>query len=351
MRLIGAGTPVLRHYGYSEDGGVQPGDIRFFATDPGPGWRPLGRDMTSWEVTRLGGYAYVIQKIVRAGGEWLIPGPGAGTIYSSTDLSAWVGRVAGSGGMGLIGAAYGVERYVLIGANHTNIVVGTTLASLAAYAAPYNWCHSIKFGLNKFFLGCSSGRIATSATCLSGSWTVVAIPGVNADIVDFAFGPGNTVVAVGGDQIIISTDGGGSWSVSSINLFTTNGAAIKGVACGNAAWVLVGARGLAARSTNLVTWVQATTGLTADDTIVGVAFEKDLFALASYQPAQLRTSTTGEVWLPRKLDSGTRVITSIASADGRFATSGGSTPSPYNGEIATWNASIPLDKTPYIRTS
>ena len=224
------------------------------------------------------------------GGTTLVAVGNTGTILSSSDGLAWTSQSSGTTNR-LDDVAFGNGAFVTVGVSGTIKVsaTGATWASPTNPPATSNNLRGVKFGNAQFTAVGDGGVVATSPD--GNVWTLRSTGTMQS--FGTAFGAGVQVAVGNTPGIMSSADGGATWTSRNTGVATTG---YSDVLFANSRFVAVGTSGLAATSTDGLTWTQAPAFTT--DSLNGLSFAGGTF-IAVGASSNYYVSSDGVTWTAR----------------------------------------------------
>lgn len=218
-----------------------------------------------------------------------------GFLSTSPDGSTWTERSSGFSTSAIYAAIY-AGKWVICG-DVDKIATSTDGLSWTAYSGTLgasDIARALTYGNGVYVVAGNSGKLSTSATALSASWTARTSQFAGDVIRGLAYGlvgATHTFVAVGDSgKISSSTDGSAAtWTLRTSPVATT----LYGVAYGNGRFVVVGGSGVFLYSTDGTTWYQAV-DVTGAGISYAVSFSNGVFIAVG--AAKIATSPDGITW-------------------------------------------------------
>ncbi|MCM2274578.1 MAG: immunoglobulin domain-containing protein [Candidatus Didemnitutus sp.] len=290
---------------------------RFFATGTG-GTILTSTDGLQWTATNTNGNTSSIQNVAYGNGLYLAPAQSGTTgraILTSTDGFNWTQRITGAGAFGanLRSVAANTSAIVTVGFNATSSVSsflrstdGNSWNLSASFSGQLN---DIDFGNTLFLAVNNSGTAYTSAND-GATWSQYALAsGENLNGVRYANGLWIVTGASGNSGRLRTSPTGlsGSWTsrISSGNVLNKS-------IYGDSAFVAVGNSGTIWRSTTGASWSAAFSGTTAN--LNDVAYGSGLFVAVG--AGVVLTSPDGLTWTNRSFTPDT--LTSVIYSGSHF---------------------------------
>ena len=250
-------------------------------------------DGSTWSVVSLNGTATGAIFIAASGPDALLTGR-SGEVYTGTSATSWR-RASRGTNESLQGLAYGGGSFVAVGAS-SDPVSKATLVPIQVSTDGLTWrransnpgfsaLSAVTYGQSRFVAVGANSAVFTSSDGLT--WTKGT---VNATAALACVAAGPSLFVSGSGSAIYSSPDGLTWT----QRITSLSWAVRGVAYGAGRFVAVGDGGNIRHSSDGITWLTGTSGVTAS--LLTVGWWEDVGFIATGASGTILTSADGLTW-------------------------------------------------------